>query len=242
VLDVAPGPTLEVLARGEAARLESLGPTGVPLLFAFAERMLATSEEFDREALAQLGYDTVKRAIALREQELDPSDVDGRLADIRTLRSVVNDKRFVMGLLVDLETRFPHFDVVREELLALDCRKYHGQWMTYGDFKSLQGFTRFHGQWVSHAEKDFVKTIDEYRKRRDAETILRRRLPREYEILSSRGETALGMTTKEVHAALGYPDRVYRHRGGGVAFTQWVYGDAYYYFAGDLLFHLPAEK
>src|SRR5690606_27031546 len=141
-----------------------------------------------------------------------------------------------------LEERFPRADEIRAELIALGCRKFRGTWMTYEDFKRLQGFEEHRGRWLTRQEKDFVLSVEWWLRDERADLILRNRLDREYDLLAANGKTALGMNAEEVAQAIGFPDRVYRRLIQGRTFTQWVYDDRYLYFVDGQLFRAPEER
>ena len=236
---VEAGPSPEDLLEGEIETLER-SELASELLLELAQRIRQTAKRFEMPELRGLSRKACARALEISETRLDPQDVTSRLAELRSVHEVLRDREFIMKRLSAMENRFPEADEIRAYLIGLDCRKFRGEWITYDQFKRQQGYTRYRKRWVTRVEKDFLETIEAFRKRRDP-PILRRRLPREYELLASRGEAAIGMTRQEVHTAMGFPDRVFRWPIQGVDYDLWVFGDQYYYFLDELLLKTPED-
>ncbi|MBN1441564.1 MAG: hypothetical protein JXA90_02595 [Planctomycetes bacterium] len=240
ILTVEPAPPTSRLLDRDIEAASARGPEHAALMFRLGARILRMAETFEEPEIVQLAKKACIRGLLLKDALRAPGDAAGRVADIREMFGVVPDRSLAMQALAQLETKYPEANEVREFLIELNCRKFRGAWMLYEDFKSQQGFERYGDKWLLPEEKDFLLTIAAYLKKKQ-EPILRRRLDQEYQLLSSRGEVAVGMRPREVFQALGYPDRVYRKKARDAEFDQWVFGDRYYYFVGDLLIKHPED-
>lgn len=240
IVAVRPGPALETLLREDLKRLES-GRSSADLLH-LAARIVKIAREREDAGFSKFARDVCARYLSRRESELARNNVGARLADVREIQKLLEDRAWAMEHLAKLEERFPRADEIRAELIALGCRKFRGTWMTYEDFKRLQGFEEHRGRWLTRQEKDFVLSVEWWLRDERADLILRNRLDREYDLLAANGKTALGMNAEEVAQAIGFPDRVYRRLIQGRTFTQWVYDDRYLYFVDGQLFRAPEER
>ncbi|MEM7234554.1 MAG: hypothetical protein AAF517_20415, partial [Planctomycetota bacterium] len=238
VTEVGPGPSFSELFGREIEKISAQDNSD--LILPVMVRINKTSYKLKRPELVELAKQAGRTGLEIVSKSLEADDVDGRLAYVKKLHESFPNRRYIMDLLVDLESKFPRSNEIRGFLIGINCRKHRGQWMTYDEFKEFQGYTQHKGRWVSLPEKDFLETIERVRKR-DVGLILRRRLDREYQILSTQGRVAIGMKAEEVHLALGFPDRVYRLRASGKEYTQWVYDSSYYYFVDELLVRTPDD-
>jgi len=130
---------------------------------------------------------------------------------------------------------------VQAILQALHCRRYGGRWVTYEEFKKLEGFLVHDGKWVLPREKDLLENLKVLTVLNQTNLILRRRTEREYKLLAEKGTVEEGMKPEEVSLALGFPDRVERRLVAQKDLDQWSYGAKYYYFFGGLLVKKPAQ-
>lgn len=241
VVDARPGPSAEDLLEQDLLRLDRDGSDAAPIL-RLARRIVEVDRSLPESDFGALAREACERYLRRRDRELRPDDVETRLTELRELHHLLEDRKWTLGRLGELERRYPKADDIRVELIGLGCRKFRGEWMTYEDFKKLQGYEEYRGRWITRSERHFLKVVESWFQGGRNDTILRHRLDREYHLLATNGKTALGMQPEEVAQALGFPDRVFRHRVKERTFTQWTYDDRYYYFIDGQLFHSPEEE
>ena len=246
VQEISPGPSCEVVILKELQMLEKRGLDATGLLLSLVQRIYQTEVRFKKPKLRALARQASSSALRIKESELGPSDIPGRLLQVQKIHEVFPDRQNTMELLAGLEKEFPRSKEIKRALIQLDCRKFRGRWMTYQEFKRLQGFERYQNRWVTRREKEFLETVSRHL-RSNEPPILRRLMKKEYKLLSERGETAIGMSREEVYTALGFSERVYRRviqrrSGKEITFDQWVYDDRFYYFLDELLIRQPQSN
>lgn len=192
----------------------------------------------DPEVAAALG-DATKDALRGAGAGVGPQDLPTFLAQVRAMHELTGDRELIFHLLVDLDASFPAEERVVAFLRALGSRRHSGRWVTYEEFKRLEGFVLHEGKWMKEGERDFVLTVTEFHRGRQAGQVLRRRTEREYRLLADRGSVDVGMRPEEVYRSIGPPDRVERRGYAQKEFDQWIYGSRYYYFFDGLLVKAP---
>lgn len=168
-----------------------------------------------------------------------PSDLARALALFRTLREVLPGSGLGFEVLLKIDEIYPRSSEVAGCFRELRCRRHSGRWVTYEDFKKLEGFVLYEGKWVKPRERHMLEALKAFDQTNPTNLILRHRTEREYKLLSERGHVELGMRPEEVFRALGPPERVERRLYSGGEFDQWIYGEKYYYFYGGLLVRKP---
>jgi hypothetical protein len=235
ILGSAAGPSDAVLFASATSRLMAGGAKNAEDLLSLAVRMMKTREKWGDKGLQESARNTWLEGLRFLESQLAADDVDSRLKLVQKTLEALKDREFCIQLLAELEQRFPRHDPVREALLALDCRKYRGRWLTYEDFKKQQGYTQHNGRWIPGFEKSLLMAMESHQ-RKAGEDIDRPELEEEYLIKARRGEVTVGMKRKEVHTALGFAERVYRNSRGGKVYDLWVYRNRLVFFCEGLVF------
>lgn len=210
-------------------------------LLDLARRVSLRWKEHEEPEVGELAREIAAEALRAEEAILPADDLEARLDSVREVYGFLQDRGVAMERLIEIDSRFPDHPAVRSCLLALNCRKYEGDWVTFEEFKRREGFTLENGRWVSPREADLLATIRAFRKTDPVQLILRRRTEREYNLLAERGLVELGMQPQEVHTALGFPDRVERRVAGQKQVDQWIYGKEFYYFYDGLLVKKPEK-
>jgi hypothetical protein len=241
VIRVAAAPESKILFASEIEHLKTGGAANSDLLFLIAERAIKTAVRFKEPELKRLASRACVEAIRLQDASLDSADAVSRLTLANRSHDITADTRLTVELLADLDARFPQHDPIRQRLHALKSRRFRGRWMTYDEFKSLQGFEKHGTVWVSSREKDFLETIF-LLQTGEQDLIIRRRTAAEYGVIASRGEAASGMHLEEVFQAFGYADRVYHRQVAGKTYKQWVYDERYCYFENGKLRRVAPRK
>jgi hypothetical protein len=240
VVQVSAGPSYAELARQELEGLKKRAPSA-DVILRFAQRILTLEQNLARSDLHPTALSALEHYVERRERDLPTDDVQGRLDALAAVEAAIEAREFIAQKLVDLERRFPQSTGVRAKLIALGSRKFRGEWMTYEEFKRGQGFENYRGRWVTPSEKDFLETIEAFVRVNKVDAILRHRLDREYQLLGTNGQVAIGMRFEEAAQALGFPDRVYRHEIQGRVFTQWIFEEQHYYFVDGTMFKTPTD-
>ncbi|MGQ9592837.1 MAG: hypothetical protein ACUVYA_21365, partial [Planctomycetota bacterium] len=168
-----------------------------------------------------------------------PSDLARALAAFRTLRETLPGSGLGFEFLLKVDSLYPGSEEVAGCFRELRCRRHSGRWVTYEEFKKLEGFVLYEGRWVKPRERHLLESLKAFDQTNPTNLILRHRTEKEYKLLSERGHVELGMRPEEVFRALGPPERVERRLYSGGEFDQWVYGEKYYYFYGGLLVRKP---
>ncbi len=241
VIRVAAAPESKILFASQIEHLKAGGVENSDLLFRIAERAIKTAARFKEPELEHLAGRACVEAIRLEDASLDSADAASRLELTNRAHEITADTTMTVGLLADLEARFPRHDAIRRRLHSLKSREFRGRWMTYDEFKTLQGFEKHGKVWVSSREKDFLETIY-LLQTGEQDLIVRRRTTAEYGVIAARGEAATGMKLEEVFQAFGYADRVYHREVAGKTYKQWVYDERHCYFENDKLRRVTTKK
>jgi len=242
VQDLNPAPSdAEVFAREFEGTLKVDEKERGRAMFGLLRRIALYSSKYRDPECQALARKVAAECVRADTAALGPEDFAGRFQRIQDVQAQLRDRGLIIEFLVELDKQFPGRAEVRDALLALNCRKYQGRWVTYEEFKRLEGFLVYEGKWMLPREKDLIETMKVFGFMNQTNLILRKRTEREYKLMAEKGQVEDGMKPEEVYIALGFPDRVERRASVQKEFDQWTYGNKYYYFYGGLLVKQPAK-
>ena len=208
-------------------------------LYKLALRALKTRNREDDARLRSLAHEAFGITLGGGNDRLSCDEVRQRLALIRKMHRVVEDATFTRNLLVDLLKRTDNPQPVEDYLTEIDCRPHRDQWITYQEFKRLEGLVDYESKWISIRDQHHIATLRDFSvESNEALQLLRARTEEEYILLADEGDVEIGMLREEVALALGFPTYVLRLPRSGKEFDQWSYSKKYYYFFDGILVHV----